>query len=177
MSMISWKDRLCSREAVARTSERYGLPPVRLSAAAKRALLAHEWPGNVRELENALDRAALLSRDGLIEALPLADGRPAGSDLAGSRVGVIARLQQAAEALVEAMVRRPELRDLDAGRALQGAILLALARRLGSREAAFALLGRQDQIRSRNHHRTWAREVGRLDALAAALGESVVREG
>ncbi len=35
--------------------------PLRLSAAAEGALLAHGWPGNVRELENRVRRASLLA--------------------------------------------------------------------------------------------------------------------
>ena len=35
--------------------------PLRLSAAAEGALLAHSWPGNVRELENRVRRAALVA--------------------------------------------------------------------------------------------------------------------
>jgi DNA-binding NtrC family response regulator len=38
-----------------------GRPPLRLSAAAERALLEHTWPGNVRELRNVLEHAALLA--------------------------------------------------------------------------------------------------------------------
>ncbi|GAA4882801.1 hypothetical protein GCM10023333_16350 [Ferrimonas pelagia] len=37
-----------------------------LAPAAEQALLQHPWPGNVRELENAIARAALLCRDGII---------------------------------------------------------------------------------------------------------------
>ena len=50
---------------------------VRLSDAARSALLAHAWPGNVRELRNALARAALLCREGLIQAADLALLAPA----------------------------------------------------------------------------------------------------
>jgi len=38
----------------------------RLADEAISALQAHSWPGNVRELRNAIERAALMSRDGLI---------------------------------------------------------------------------------------------------------------
>jgi len=44
---------------------------VRLGEAARAALLAHAWPGNVRELRNALARAALLCREGLIQPADL----------------------------------------------------------------------------------------------------------
>jgi len=42
-----------------------------LSDVAHNVLLAHEWPGNVRELQNALQRAMLLSKDGIIEPIHL----------------------------------------------------------------------------------------------------------
>jgi transcriptional regulator of acetoin/glycerol metabolism len=47
---------------------------VTLSPEALERLLAYSWPGNVRELRNAVERAALLSTDGVIrpEQLPLA---------------------------------------------------------------------------------------------------------
>jgi two-component system response regulator HydG len=41
--------------------DRLALPPMGLSPAAARALLAHTWPGNVRELENAKERAVAMA--------------------------------------------------------------------------------------------------------------------
>ncbi|MEM7584018.1 MAG: sigma-54 dependent transcriptional regulator [Acidobacteriota bacterium] len=37
-----------------------------LSPQAEEALLAHPWPGNVRELENAIQRAVVLARSGVV---------------------------------------------------------------------------------------------------------------
>jgi two-component system response regulator PilR (NtrC family) len=53
---------------LARLSESSGLPPVRLSEGALRALKAYAFPGNVRELENILERAMALSSGEFIEA-------------------------------------------------------------------------------------------------------------
>jgi two-component system response regulator HydG len=47
--------------------------PFELSPEAETLLKAHDWPGNVRELENALERAAVLSRTRRIEAEALPD--------------------------------------------------------------------------------------------------------
>jgi two-component system response regulator FlrC len=46
---------------------------LRLEDDARAWLEKHPWPGNVRELENALERAALLARDGIIRAADLDD--------------------------------------------------------------------------------------------------------
>ena len=55
------------RDDVAPLAERFlssrGVPPSRLSAAARNRLHDHAWPGNVRELENALERALILAGD------------------------------------------------------------------------------------------------------------------
>jgi DNA-binding NtrC family response regulator len=42
-----------------------------LSDDARATLLAHTWPGNVRELKNAIQRARLLCRDGVIQSADL----------------------------------------------------------------------------------------------------------
>jgi DNA-binding NtrC family response regulator len=53
-----------------RCASRHGLDaPKRFSAAAMRALHAHDWPGNVRELESAVEFAYILS-DGRDLVLP-----------------------------------------------------------------------------------------------------------
>lgn len=40
---------------------------ITVSNACMNALVSYHWPGNVRELENVLERAALLSEDGLVD--------------------------------------------------------------------------------------------------------------
>ncbi len=58
------------------------LPPgTRLSDEAEAAVLAHRWPGNVRELGFVMERAAALSRAGVLTAadLKLSPGRGPGA--------------------------------------------------------------------------------------------------
>jgi two-component system response regulator FlrC len=64
---------------VARKSQEHGTRAPRIGPDIRRALAAHTWPGNVRELENALERAILLSRDGILRPgdLALEPTRPA----------------------------------------------------------------------------------------------------
>ena len=53
---------------LARLAPQIGVPRPKLSAEARKALLAHSFPGNVRELENVLERAIALCENGRIEA-------------------------------------------------------------------------------------------------------------
>ena len=53
--------------------------PLALSAAAHRRLAQHSWPGNVRELENCLERAAVMSMDGEIDADLIRIDKPRGN--------------------------------------------------------------------------------------------------
>ncbi len=50
-----------------RGAEQSGGMMKRLSADALEAMMEYNWPGNVRELENALERAAILSKGELID--------------------------------------------------------------------------------------------------------------
>ena len=48
-----------------------GRKGLKLSDAARRALLDHSWPGNVRELQNCLERAVILCPGAVIEPVHL----------------------------------------------------------------------------------------------------------
>jgi len=52
-------------------STQNGKKVVRLSTPAIDMLMAYHWPGNVREVENLMERAVLLSQDGVIHAYHL----------------------------------------------------------------------------------------------------------
>lgn len=54
------------------TTRRYGLPEVRFTEQARRALLDNPWQGNVRELRHVIERAVLLSAGGEIDVAGLA---------------------------------------------------------------------------------------------------------
>ncbi|NUO63803.1 MAG: sigma-54-dependent Fis family transcriptional regulator [Gemmatimonadaceae bacterium] len=55
-----------------RSGEQAKEEPKRIAPGALEVLQSYDWPGNVRELENALERAVILTRGGMIEvgALP-----------------------------------------------------------------------------------------------------------
>jgi two-component system response regulator AtoC len=52
---------------LARLPQELGKKAPRLSAAARERLRAYDWPGNVRELRNCLERAIILSDEGVID--------------------------------------------------------------------------------------------------------------
>jgi Nif-specific regulatory protein len=51
---------------VQKFSEELGKKVIRIDTPAIDMLMAYHWPGNVRELENTIERAVLLSEDGVI---------------------------------------------------------------------------------------------------------------
>ncbi len=50
-----------------RISEQQGGRPLEIKESAIRILMKHNWPGNVRELANRLERAAIMSPNGIID--------------------------------------------------------------------------------------------------------------
>ncbi|MBW2092702.1 MAG: sigma 54-interacting transcriptional regulator, partial [Deltaproteobacteria bacterium] len=64
----------------------------RLSTAAIDALTSYHWPGNVRELENCIERAVLLSTEGVIHAYHLP---PTLQTAEGSETGISTSLDEA----------------------------------------------------------------------------------
>ena len=61
--------------------------------------------------------------------------------------------------------------DLDHCDAFRGIVLGTATERHGSRDAAFRLLGRAQQVQSRNHHKMLRRELEKVEDLCHALGE------
>ncbi len=61
---------------LAKYRERFNKEVTFLPNSAVELLLAHDWPGNVRELENVIQRAVLLSRDGMISPGTLVGIKP-----------------------------------------------------------------------------------------------------
>jgi len=57
---------LLAEQFLEELSKTMGRAPARLADEARDALLAYAWPGNVRELRNVLERAAILSDEGVI---------------------------------------------------------------------------------------------------------------
>lgn len=56
-----------ARYFVGQLSKQLRMPKLHLHASSLDPLLSYAWPGNVRELENAIERAAVLCKDGCIE--------------------------------------------------------------------------------------------------------------
>jgi Nif-specific regulatory protein len=104
-----------ARHLVARIGEMQGRP-LTVTDAALRRLSQHSWPGNVREMENCLERAAVMSASGAIDAdlvrldaqreapyaaapaaasPALAAGEPGGEEPQDERARVVAALEQA----------------------------------------------------------------------------------
>jgi len=50
-----------------RISDQQGGRPLEIKESAIRILMKHNWPGNVRELSNRLERAAIMSPNGIID--------------------------------------------------------------------------------------------------------------
>ena len=152
---------------------------VRLSAAAEHLLGEQQWPGNLRQLDNVVRRAytlALMGAGGQSAEVLLDEQHVAqalGLERASPRRSVLESMRGAAAAFVEEAARlgdRGGTLDLDLCDAFRGLALGTAVQRLGSREAAFRLLGKAAQVQGRNHHKALRRELEKVEALCKALG-------
>jgi Nif-specific regulatory protein len=86
-------------------SQQLGKPARRITTPAIDLMMAYHWPGNVRELENVIQRAMLLSDDGVIRAhhLPpsLQTASSTGTELSGSFTALVVAYER--ELIVEAL--------------------------------------------------------------------------
>ncbi len=104
-----------------------GKPIVRISSPALDLLMIYHWPGNVRELENCIERAVIMSSDGVIHAynLPpsLQSAESTGTGPSTTLDGALARLEK--ELVLEAL-------KMERGNAAAAARRLAVTeRRIG----------------------------------------------
>lgn len=108
---------------------------VRISTPAIDMLMAYHWPGNVRELENVIERAVLLTQDGVIHGFHLPPTLQTGeaSDTAPRQT-----LQDAMDALENEMI-------VEALKAQRGIVAKA-ARQLGLTERKLGLRVRAHDI-------------------------------
>ncbi|MEO7200761.1 MAG: sigma 54-interacting transcriptional regulator, partial [Dokdonella sp.] len=101
-----------------------------LDDSARAALLEHSWPGNVRELKNAIERAVLLGKDGVLSSADLGLAAPRASTQRSAPVvepdramieaalsdanGVISQAASALGLSRQALYRRMEKLGIDA---------------------------------------------------------------
>jgi NtrC-family two-component system response regulator AlgB len=86
-------------------------PDLRLSPAAKQAIVQHRWPGNLRELRNTVERAVILSPQPVLEVadLGLVETDP-GSTRPGALVGAMVSLEELErEHIASVIARTPTL--------------------------------------------------------------------
>ncbi|AKT43944.1 sigma-54-dependent transcriptional regulator [Chondromyces crocatus] len=174
-----WADYMLER----RHQESGSTTPVRLTPEAVRHLQAWSWPGNLRQLDNIVRRAYALalssSRSGGVGAggeLVL-DARDVERALAyeGGAEGssLIAQLWRAANSFVQEVERRAQSDTpipLELCEAFRGMVMGAAVQLRGDRDEAFVLLGQQQLLKNRNHHRALRRELERVRELLRLVG-------
>lgn len=83
---------------IAKSNKRHGTDIKRISTSAIDLLMVYHWPGNIRELENVIERASILSLDGVIRSnnLPptLQTAESSGTKLEGSLDDIINNVEK-----------------------------------------------------------------------------------
>jgi transcriptional regulator with AAA-type ATPase domain len=162
---------------------RHGLPgegTISITPQAERFLAAQPWPGNLRQLDNIVRRAyalavvphggrppaaLVLEEDHLRRAMAYEDeGR--------DQSLFDAMLAAAASFVREAEGRGGDARTLDLADAFKGFVLGVATEKLGSRDEAFGLLGKERLVKGRNHHKVFRQEMERVKEFCRAFGEA-----
>ena len=151
-----------------------------LAPEASRQLTAMAWPGNLRQLDNIIRCAYALAladcgaSNLLIESSHLT--RALEYEEPAETSSLSTQLWRTARAFVEEAKRRSSAGgtlSLDACEVLRGLVLSAAVLRSGNREDAFILLGQQQLLKNRNHHRALRRELHRVRDLLAVIGGEI----
>ncbi len=122
---------LLAQHFAADIARRYGLAGARFSEAARASLRRYAWPGNVRELSHVIERAVLLSDDGLIDApaLALGDTAPTAAPAAAADSLDGLTLEEVEKLMIERALARSEGNVSEAARRL-GITRMAMRYRL-----------------------------------------------
>ena len=127
---------LLAQHFLADIRERPGFASVCMDEDSARAIEESSWPGNVRQLRNALERAAILARGGMIRTEHLRSGGPAAS----SGRPTMDRSSASARPVVDALPGAPRSLDDTQREAIRDALLRSEGRIYGKGGAA-ELLG------------------------------------
>lgn len=73
-----------ARHFIDDAAQRMQRPIPTIPPEAMQALMDHSWPGNVRELQNCIERAVILSQDGVLRVPPFQPMRNAGMPFGGT---------------------------------------------------------------------------------------------
>ncbi len=99
---------LLAQEFLDRLSHELGRAVSGISDEALRLLMDHDWPGNVRELENAVERALVTCKSGVLTADDLAFLRAAPAPAAGLSMPAGLSLQELEKQYIAATLQRLE---------------------------------------------------------------------
>ena len=151
---------------------------VQITQDAIDMLCANSWPGNLRQLDNVVRRAYALAT-AIKERAPVIDAKHVRQAL-GFEHGLTPAVQPES---LPAMLRSAAARLVQYGQTkgglpikildgLRGLVVYAALAETRSKEGAALLLGMQEAVANRNHHRMLAREIERARQLLRWLGES-----
>lgn len=140
-----------------------------------------DWPGNLRQLDNVVRRAYLYAlvgfddppQDIVVGGTQVTHALGPEPEMAGQG-GLTAACRRAATAFLgyaQARAESGETLDLDLTGSLAGFVLERGLAAGVEREALFEMLGREQLVKGRNHHRVLRREAMRVRTLLEVVEE------